>query len=208
MEIQWVAVAQEAENTGGAETMKKALSTLDISRMLGVAVASVAKWIDQKQLNAGKTPGGHRRVQVEDLLAFLQRQNLPIPSELQPPGRSVLIVDDEESVSAWIAEEVKAEFPDCEVHQANNGFSAGELVASLRPLVVILDLRMPGMDGFEVCRRIKSKKETQDIVVIAVTGQHSPKAEKRILECGAKVCLGKPLDRAALMRELASALNR
>jgi CheY-like chemotaxis protein len=187
--------------------MKKALSTLDISRMLGVAVASVAKWIDENQLNAGKTPGGHRRVQVEDLLIFLKRQNLPIPPELLPECR-VLVVDDEESVSGWVADEVKAEFPACEVYQANDGFAAGELVASLKPAAVILDLRMPGLDGYEVCKRIKSRKDAQATVVIAMTGQPSPKAEKRILECGAKVCLSKPLDREMLMKEVALAVKR
>jgi excisionase family DNA binding protein len=112
------------KDTDRAKTMKKALSTLDISRMLGVAVASVAKWIDQNQLNAGKTPGGHRRVQVEDLLAFLHRQNLPVPAELLSSQRRILIVDDEKAVSAWVADEVKTEFPDCEVYQANDGFAA------------------------------------------------------------------------------------
>jgi two-component system, sensor histidine kinase and response regulator len=66
---------------------------------------------------------------------------------------------------------------------------------------------MPGMDGYEVCRRIKSREDTRDIVVIAMTGQHSPKVEKRILECGARICLSKPLDHATLMKELASVLS-
>lgn len=186
--------------------MKNALSTLDIAQMLGVAVASVAKWVDQGSLKAGKTPGGHRRILVVDLLEFLHRQKLPIPKELLPSKPVVLVVDDETAVAAWIAAEIRTEFPDCEVHEACDGYSAGELVSSLKPSLVILDLRMPGMDGYEVCARIKARKETQGIVVIAMTAQHSTKVEKRIVECGAKICLKKPLDRLTLVKEVAAAI--
>ena len=187
--------------------MKKLLSTLDISRMLGVAIASVAKWVDQNHLKAGKTPGGHRRVLVEDLLDFLHRQNLPIPAELLPSKPVVLVVDDEVEVTAWIAEEISGEFPECEVHQVHDGYSAGELVASLKPSVVLLDLHMQGMDGYEVCRRIKAREDTKNIVVIAMTARHSTKVEKRMLECGAKMCLAKPLDRLVLLEEVAAAIR-
>jgi CheY-like chemotaxis protein len=197
----------QTARTGWARTMKKALSTLDISRMLGVAIASVAKWIDQDQLKAGRTPGGHRRVQVEDLLDFLHRQKLPVPRELIPSKPGILIVDDELAVTTWVAEEMSAEFPDCQVYQAHDGYSAGEMVTSLKPSAVVLDLQMPGMDGYEVCKRIKSREDTKHIVVIAMTAHHSPKVEKRILECGAKICLSKPLDRLALAKEVAAAIG-
>ncbi|MFA6133480.1 MAG: response regulator [Phycisphaerae bacterium] len=188
--------------------MKKALSTLDIAELLGVAVGSVSNWIDQNLLKAGRTPGGHRRVLARDLIEFLHKQNLPIPPELLPDHPTVLVVDDEEPVTKWVAEVVQAEYPDCEVLRAHDGFSAGELVASSKPVAVILDLQMPGMDGYEVCRRIKSKEQTRGIVVIAITAHYSLEVEKRIVDCGAKTCLPKPLDLAVLMNELALALGR
>ena len=187
--------------------MRKTLSTLDISKMLGVAIASVAKWVDQNHLKAGKTPGGHRRILVEDLLDFLHRQKLPIPAELLPSEPVVLVVDDEAEVTAWIAEEISAEFPECEVRQVHDGYSAGELVTSLKPSVVILDLHMQGMDGYEVCSRIKAREDTKSIVVIGMTARHSTKVEKRMLECGAKICLAKPLDRSILLGEVAAAIR-
>ena len=66
---------------------------------------------------------------------------------------------------------------------------------------------MPELDGFEVCRRIKAQEKTKDIVVIAMTSNRSAKVEKRILECGAKVCLSKPLDSNLLMKEISSVLR-
>jgi excisionase family DNA binding protein len=186
--------------------MKNTLSTVAVAKLLGVAVASISKWIDAGQLEAGKTPGGHRRVAKEDLIAFLRRQKLPVPLELNPPPLRVLVVDDETAVTTWLAEEITAKHPEYEVLQANDGYSAGEIVALSKPNVVILDIRMPGIDGFEVCRRIKSREETKDISIIAITAHPSDEVQHRIREAGATVCFAKPLDIEVLLAAVESAL--
>ena len=157
--------------------MKRLLSTTTVARLLGVAVASVANWIDHDQLKAGRTPGGHRKVTVEDLVEFLQRQKLPIPPELLQRKPRILLVDDEPAVTQWLATELRVAHPEYEVHEAHDGYVAGELVGAWKPDVVILDLRMPGMDGFEVCRRISSKPENKGTTIIAMTGRPSPKLD-------------------------------
>jgi excisionase family DNA binding protein len=188
--------------------MRRAFSTSAVARMLGVAVGSVANWIDQGQLKAGKTPGGHRRVVAENLVEFLRQQNLPVPPRLTHRLTvRVLVVDDDEAIATWVANEIRVAHPEYDVMTAPDGFSAGEIVGSMNPDAVILDLRMPGLDGYEVCRRIKSKKETKYIAVIAMTAETSAKAEKRILECGARALLAKPLHLESLLRELDAALE-
>jgi excisionase family DNA binding protein len=187
---------------------RKHLSTTTVARLLGVAVGSVAKWIDKDELRAGRTPGGHRRVTEGDLLEFLQRQKLPIPPELTGTPVRILIVEDEESVANWVAQEIRTEHPDFQVMQAHDGFAAGEIVGSWQPDVVVLDLRMPGMDGYEVCRRIKARQGVKDPVIIAMTAHHSPGAEDHIRECGAVACLPKPLDIRLLLQEIDSAVHQ
>ena len=188
--------------------MRNTLSTTTAARLLGVAVASISKWIDEGQLKAGRTPGGHRRIAKEDLIAFLRRQKLPLPPELKAHPLRALVIDDEPAVVAWLAEELRSRYPDLEVFEANDGYSAGEIVASAKPDVVVLDLRMPGMDGFEVCRRIKSNEDTKGAVVIAITAEPSTGAERRILEAGAKTLLTKPLDIEQLLTEVDAALGQ
>lgn len=183
------------------------MSTSAVAKLIGASVASVAHWVDEGLLKAGRTPGGHRRILVEDLTRFLHQQGLPIPAQLAPSAPKVLVVDDDEAVTRWVAEEIKAAHPDYEVKQAQDGFSAGDLVGSWKPDVVILDLRMPDLDGFEVCRRIKAKEETAKTAVIAMTAYFSPETETRILECGARVCLAKQLDLEVLLREVEMVLQ-
>lgn len=190
----------------GDEKMRKQLSTTQVARLLGVSDQSVANWIDQEELPAGRTPGGHRRVETDDLIRFLKRQKLRIPPELAPMKPSVLIVDDDPAVTKWLSLVIKRKRPGCHVLIAHDGFSAGEIVAAEHPEVVILDLYMPGLNGLEVCRKIKAKHTTRDVAVIAITAQHSPEAQKAICDAGAVACMAKPIDTEALHQLLQTLL--
>jgi excisionase family DNA binding protein len=189
-----------------APRKRKALSTIVVAQMVGVSVSSVSKWIDEGSLVAGRTPGGHRRIEVEELVAFLQRQKLPIPPELDHPAPKVLVVDDEKPFTKWIVEEIRSRCPGVEVLVAHDGYSAGEIVSLTRPQVIILDLHIPGMDGFEVCRRIKANRLLRNTRVIAVTADPSPANRARIFKLGAAVCMAKPLDPELLAGEIAKTL--
>ena len=94
---------------------------------------------------------------------------------------------------------------DAEIGEGAN-LGAGTITATLKPNVVVLDLRMPGMDGYEVCRLIKSQEDTKSTEVIAMTAFPSPESEKRILDCGARICLEKPLEIQNLLKEIRAAL--
>jgi hypothetical protein len=66
--------------------MANNLSTFAIAEMLHVDPGSVANWIDQDLLKAHRTPGGHRRVAIEDLVQFLRKHKMPVPPELDTVG--------------------------------------------------------------------------------------------------------------------------
>ncbi len=175
--------------------------------MLGVAVSSVAKWIDEDKIEAGRTPGGHRRIEKDDFVRFLHQHNFRIPPELQPEITKILIVDDEKSFVKRLAEEIGHRYPQSEVSVAFDGYSAGEIVGLVKPAVIILDLQMPGMDGCEVCRRIKSNPLIGQAAVIAVTADPNPKLMGKIIALGACACLPKPLNVDALVAEIDKVLG-
>ena len=186
--------------------MAKTHSTFSTAQLLHVDPSSVANWVDQGLLKAHRTPGGHRRISTDDLLTFLREQQMPIPSELRPGPVRILVVDDNPSITKLISQAIKAAHSDYEVLEAHDGFQSGTMVAAMKPDVVILDLRMPGIDGCEVCRLIKSQQATKDIVVLAMTAYPSDDSVAEVLKMGARICLTKPLDFDLLMNEIDKSL--
>jgi len=175
------------------DSQRRKLTTHQIASMLGVSDQSVANWVDAGHLLASRTPGGHRRIEVGDLVAFLREQGVSVPQELLPASMTILVVDDEPEVAESVADLLRHHCPKYRVVTATDGFAAGRLVSDLLPDLVLLDLYMPGLDGFEVCRRIKSDPKTTDIMVVAMTAHHTDEAEQAITEAGAEVCFAKPL---------------
>lgn len=186
--------------------MVKHHSTFAIAQMLQVDPGSVANWIDRGFLKAHRTPGGHRRVGTDDLLRFLREHKMPIPEELATVPTRILVVDDNPTITKLIAKAITAKHPDYEVIEAHDGFRCGTIVASMQPDVILLDLRMPGIDGCEVCRVIKSQESTRAVEVLAMTAYPSDENAKRILKLGARVCLNKPLDMDRLLEEIEASL--
>jgi DNA-binding response OmpR family regulator len=123
-----------------------------------------------------------------------------LPDELKQGSglRKVLIVDDESTIRETLGEHLSTRSEPYEVVTASDGFEAGRLVATVRPDVVLLDLRMPGIDGFQICRTIKADPESSNTVVIAMTGYYSQETAERILECGAVRCFAKPVEPSTL----------
>src|SRR5919204_5269328 len=77
---------------------KSIYTTHEVSRLLQVNPRSVINWIEQSLLPSYRTPGGHRRIRREDLLAFLRKHQIPTPASLVEGKFSVLIVDDEQEI--------------------------------------------------------------------------------------------------------------
>ncbi len=189
---------------------KAVFTTFEAAKLCHVSPLSIINWVNAGRLPAFRTPGGHRRIRREDLSRFMRENGIPLPEELRDgSGRArVLVVDDEAAIREVIAESLSHRSTPYEVMTAADGFEAGRLVATFRPDVVLLDLRMPGLDGFQVCRTIKGDSETAATVVIAMTGYHTPETEARILECGAVRCLAKPVEPSAVAGAIDAVLEQ
>ena len=179
---------------------KAVFTTFEAAKLCHVSPLSIINWVNAGRIPAFRTPGGHRRIRREDLARFMRDNGIPLAEELRDgSGRSrVLVVDDEAAIRDIFAESLWRRSTPYDVMTAADGFEAGRLVATFRPDVVLLDLRMPGLDGFQVCRTIKGDSETAGTVVIAMTGYHTLETEARILECGAVRCLAKPIEPSAV----------
>jgi CheY-like chemotaxis protein len=102
----------------------------------------------------------------------------------------VLVVDDFEDNRAMYVEYL--EFQGFRVAEAVNGEEAVERATRLRPALVVMDLSLPVMDGWEATRRLKANPRTKDIVIIALTGHAEASHAKKALDAGCDDFVAKP----------------
>lgn len=172
-----------------------------VAKLLMVSPAALRIWAEKGEINALITPGGHRRFLPSEVDRFAKERGL-ITHNIEDKKISVLIVDDEVQFSSYL-KKLLSKYPDyIEVDVANNGFDAGIKLNEFKPDVILLDLMMPDLDGFDVCRKIKSSAKTSDIRVIAMTGYPSPANLEKILSLGAESCLSKPINKEVLLSQL------
>lgn len=173
-------------------TKRKAyLTPNEVAEMLMVSPTTVRQWASEGKLDSLTTPGGHRRFLRSEIERFSQTQGLT----LQLPGGEktrILIVDDNTDISDYLTELFRRVDTPVQTKAADNGFDAGRLIQSFQPHVVLLDLMLPGIDGFEVCESIKQDPSSKAIRVIAMTGFYDDENVKRIMAAGAETCLRKP----------------
>lgn len=119
----------------------------------------------------------------------------------------ILIVDDDEPVRTGLEAELGAE-AQFRVRTASNGYQAGRLLCEFRPHVVILDLMMEGLNGFDVCRDIRATPELKNTRVLVLTGYPGGGNTERALACGADTVLSKPTSTARIKEQLRKLLKQ
>jgi excisionase family DNA binding protein len=172
-------------------------TTFEVGAICEVNPTTVQNWVKEKKLKAYATPGGHRRIRRSDLVSFLQQFDMPLPSELRSGRTSVLIVDDEKAVRDLLVSAVASWDDELDIRTAPSGVEALLAIGESKPDLLVLDVMMPGMNGIEVCRKLKSSSGTRKIKIIAITGKPEPEIRERTLKAGADVFLAKPFDMKA-----------
>jgi CheY-like chemotaxis protein len=118
---------------------------------------------------------------------------------------TILVVDDDqqnlELVQAYL------EDIECETVAARDGIEALELVAGAKPDLILLDVMMPKMSGFEVCRRLKNNPDTSDIPVIMVTALNEFGDIERGIDSGTDDFVSKPINKLELLTRIRTMLK-
>ena len=183
-------------------------TTYQVAKVLGVSLPTVVNWVKSGLLVAHKTPGGHRRIAHNDVITFARQNDYPLSRELLMAGaaaRRVLIVDDEKDFSEMVRDylRLKGGF---EVEVADSGFQAGFTIARFKPDLILMDIMMPDMDGFEVHRMLRDDPETRHIPVIACTGYRDAEVDQRIRDQAFDGFVEKPLKLDSLLAPLQETL--
>jgi excisionase family DNA binding protein len=172
----------------------------EVAQWMMVSPVTVRGWAQRDLLQAEVTPGGHRRFRREEVERFARQWN---PNGNKGPLR-VLIVDDDQGVVGFLKELLEGHHPPITVETANDGFDAGRKIYSFQPDVVLLDLKMPGLSGTDVCKKIKDHPGHANIRVIGMSGYLSPESEAELIAAGAECCMTKPIDVERLLAQIDS----
>jgi excisionase family DNA binding protein len=185
------------------------LTTGDIATYCEVTGAAVLKWIGSGKLPVFTTPGGHYRVLRTDFKDFLLRNGMFVDDGFfgkRRTKRRILIVDDEPMLVTFIEGALRLEGK-YELSTASDGFDAGQQVIIFEPDLIVLDIMLPGMDGFEVCHRVKTDAATKHIKILAITGFATDENIRKILHAGADDYLAKPLKMQELKEKIEELLR-
>lgn len=189
-------------------TRKSRESLLKISEMAqkaDVLVSTIRYYTDIGLLKAATTTeGGHRLYDEAPTLDRLSRIKRMVAKGLTLPEiqsqideeiatKKILVVDDEPEIVDFFRDLLADQFP-LQFQSASDGFTAGRLVHVFSPDLVILDLLLPGVDGFQVCKLIREDPDTNTTKILAVTGYDSTDIREKIIGSGADDYLAKPLE--------------
>jgi two-component system alkaline phosphatase synthesis response regulator PhoP len=159
----------------------------------------------------------HARAAMLTLTSLTRSEAADALRELAPPEiqshideematKKILVVDDEPEIVEFIKDLLTDNVPH-QFESASDGFSAGRLIQTFSPDLVILDLLLPGVDGFQVCKMIRNDNETKGAKILAITGYDSMDVKTKIIDSGADDYLGKPLEMQPTLDKICTLLG-
>ncbi len=171
--------------------MKDYYTVPQAAKICSVNSSTMYRWVISGKIKSHSTPGGHKRILQEDLKSWLEDNEIPYdPSVFKSGKERVLIVDDELSIHNYLKKILSGVSIDLEF--ALDGFEAGKKLVQFKPDLMILDLFMPNMDGFDVCKKVKSDPATCKTKVLILSGYGTEENRDKAILAGADAFLHKP----------------
>lgn len=181
-------------------TIPQAAKHCSISRV------TLWRWVKSGKLKAFVSPGGHYKIRKKDLESFIHQRTGYLSTADRQNKKKILIVDDEPDVQKMLAKILSAS--DYRAEIASDGLDAGIKIVQFKPDLIILDLFMPKMDGFEVCQRIKGDNDHSHIKILILTGFDTKENKDRTLSAGADGYLAKPIKKNDLLKHIGKLLGQ
>ncbi len=172
--------------------MSRIYSSRKVGKLLGADPSSVNRWIDSGKLDAYRTPGGHRRVPHENLMAFLERCRMPIPDELKPQQLTVMMVDRDRQLMRALRRSLVRARRGIQVEPYTSWHQALVLIGLQRPDVVLWNMDLCPDDVADVCQSVKAIPETGGTLLVLHGQAPAAPLKKRLRSLGAAAVLTRP----------------
>lgn len=197
------------------KVLKTFCTTLEAAKILGVAQRTVQLWAESGLLEAWKTSGGHRRITRQSIERLLLNPSAAAPAPFganssasevvvtdasTPRSFRILVVEDDTNLRKLYELNLALWSMRPAVTTAGDGYEALILLGNTKPDLLIVDLNLPGMDGFRMIETIRSVPELSDMVIVVVTGMDAAEVRKRGTLAPDIQVLPKPVPFNALMQ--------
>jgi len=172
---------------------KTIFTTGEVAQICKVSQQTVIRCFDSGRLQGFRVPGSRfRRIPRESLIAFMKSNHIPL-DQLETGRKRVLVVDDDEAIVEMF-NELLMRNGRFEVRTARTGYDAGIMTEQFRPDVMLLDFKLPDINGNVVCRTIRNNPNFEHMHIIIISGVADPDEVEDLLSSGANEFIRKPFD--------------
>jgi excisionase family DNA binding protein len=159
-------------------TNKQVYTTRETADLLGVSLRTIQLWVESGILKAWKTAGGHRRISHESVIALLNERNGALSVDDPTKQYKVLVIEDDTDLLELYRLKMRLWGLPIQLLTAENGYEGLIKIGKDRPDVVIVDLILPNMNGFELINTLLENNEYKNIGIIVVTSLPDEEIEK------------------------------
>lgn len=198
------------------------VTTLEAARLLGLAVRSVQLMVDRGELEAWKTPGGHRRISRASVERWRQGERLTKAPQSPAPALAVhrpdpaterkaprvLLIEDSAHFQNLIKLLLGQQFPQVELLTASDGIAGLAMVGQYQPDVLMVDILLPGIDGAALITSLRAMPQFQAMQIIVVTSLDASQRAPYALALHDIAVVHKPQLVVELPRLLSACLNK
>jgi len=169
----------ESIETDMIKKQKDYYSSREAATLLGVAVSTVQLWVNNGHLKAWTTSGGHRRISRHSVEEILNKQEEVLHPQKGAPQLKVVVVDDDASQLRLYEKYFDAWGVNASITTTLDGYQGLVKIGHESPDIIITDLVMPNMDGFQLVRAVNEFPELDHSVIIVVTGLMEKEVSER-----------------------------
>ena len=161
------------------EKQKDYLTSREAAEQLGVAVSTIQLWANNGLLRAWSTGGGHRRITRNSVEEMMSRQRAALEKDKPKKQLSIVVVEDDAQQLRLYKKQLLSWNIKMHVVTAKDGYEGLIKIGHTLPDVIITDLMMPNMDGFQIVRALKGMSVLKHSLIIVVTGLTENEVEER-----------------------------
>lgn len=160
--------------------MKKYITTGKASRMCGVGINTMKRWIQKGELKCVITPGGHWRIAEDEFQHFMDKLRADRFKPAAPC--KVLLIEDDPGMCSLIEGAFELASYETTFDCAHDGYSGLMKIGAMQPDLIVLDIMLPEINGLELMQRVRTSEISRDARILVITGAGDRRLVKRALD--------------------------